>query len=409
VRARKTSAVRLLCGAALWAVFSISLPPLHAETFTYRYAKRDQYRILTEVSENVYLDGAFNNRAEILNKVAVEITDVDNGSGELFGTFQVSEKAWGSEGPYRLTDEVHTSRFWRDSRGRYTIADRYLMPIIRNVPVFPTGDVQPGDTWRAQGEEVHDLEPYGWTTPLRIPIDVSYSYLGNESRDGIEVAVFDIRFSTSISLRGRGDPASVYPVKIKGDTSQIYYWDIERGRPFAYQDQFDYIYLLSNGQFVEFEGSSTGRVVQEERLDIARAREEIEQEIEKRAIPDTSVEADQEGVIIRLENVQFSPDSSYLMFSERDKLDKIGEILKRYPNRDLLIVGHTALAGTEAERQELSERRARVVGEYLLSREVRDESQMVYEGRAAHEPIADNATEAGMRKNRRVEIKILNN
>ena len=165
----------------------------YAESFEYRYREGDKYRILTEVVEDIYVDGVFNNRAEILNKVAVEITDVSDGSGQLFGTFQVSERAWGSEGLYRQTDQVYMSEFWRDSRGRYTIADRYLMPIIRDVPVFPEGELAPGDTWHAQGEEVHDLSDYGRSSPLRIPIDVFYRYLGTEDRDGVEVGPADWR------------------------------------------------------------------------------------------------------------------------------------------------------------------------------------------------------------------------
>jgi outer membrane protein OmpA-like peptidoglycan-associated protein len=364
---------------------------------------------MTEVVEDIYVDGVFNNRAEILNKVAVEITDAADGSGQLFGTFQVSERAWGTGDLYRQTDEVYTSEFWRDSRGRCTIADRYLMPIIRDVPVFPEEELSPGDTWHAEGEEVHDLTDYGRRNPLRIPIDVYYQYLGTEDRDGVKVAVLEIQFMTLISLRGQGGGLSVYPLKITGNTKQLYYWDIEMGRPYSYQDQFSYIYVLSNGLSIEFEGISTGYVVQEPRLDKEKVEAEIREEIEKRGIEDATVKSDPEGITITLENIQFSPDSAYLMASERAKLDGIAEILGMYPNRDLLIVGHTALAGTETERQELSEKRAEVVGQYLLDKGVRHESHIVYKGKAAHEPIADNATEEGRRKNRRVEIKILEN
>jgi outer membrane protein OmpA-like peptidoglycan-associated protein len=379
------------------------------DSFHYRYVKGEKYRIVTEVLENVYLDGEFNNKAEILNKVTVEVRNVKNGSGLLFGTFQVSEKAWNSAGPYQSSDEVYTSEFWRDEQGRYTIGDSYLMPIIRNIPLFPEKELEPGDTWHAEGEETHDLETYGMSNPLRIPISVYYIYLGNELKDGVEVAVFDIQFATSINLRNQGMMGALFPVKIKGDTRQIYYWDINRGRPHSYQDQFDYIYLLSNGRYIEFEGSSTGRVIQEPELDREKVSEEIRREIEKRGIKNASVVPDEEGVTITLENIQFTPDSSYLMPSEREKLDQIAEILKNYPNRDLLIIGHTALAGTEEERQYLSEKRAEVVGKYLLSRNVREENQMVYKGVGAARPIADNFTDVGRMKNRRVEIKILEN
>jgi outer membrane protein OmpA-like peptidoglycan-associated protein len=112
---------------------------------------------------------------------------------------------------------------------------------------------------------------------------------------------------------------------------------------------------------------------------------------------------------VSLQNVQFLPDSAILQTSEKKKLDAIAEILKRYPDRDLLITGHTALAGTETGRQKLSEARAAAVGNYLLQNRVRQEDQIVIRGMGAREPIADNRSEEGMRQNRRVEITILEN
>ena len=95
--------------------------------------------------------------------------------------------------------------------------------------------------------------------------------------------------------------------------------------------------------------------------------------------------------------------------SEKDKLDRIGAILKRYSDRDILVTGHTALAGSPGGRQTLSEDRAAAVGSYLISAGVRSKERMVYRGFGAEVPVADNATEEGRRKNRRVEITILEN
>jgi len=87
----------------------------------------------------------------------------------------------------------------------------------------------------------------------------------------------------------------------------------------------------------------------------------------------------------------------------------IAEILKRYPDRDILVGGHTALAGTAEGRQKLSEERAAAVAEYLIDRGARTDTQIVVRGYGAEKPLADNSTEAGREKNRRVEITILEN
>jgi outer membrane protein OmpA-like peptidoglycan-associated protein len=94
---------------------------------------------------------------------------------------------------------------------------------------------------------------------------------------------------------------------------------------------------------------------------------------------------------------------------EEQKLEIIAGILRRYPDRDIMVSGHTALAGTREEQMNLSQQRARAVAEYLISQNVRSADRIVIRGFGAERPIADNSTEEGMRRNRRVEITILEN
>ena len=94
------------------------------------------------------------------------------------------------------------------------------------------------------------------------------------------------------------------------------------------------------------------------------------------------------------------------MDSEKKKIDKIAKIIESYTN-DLLISGHTALAGTAESCQILSEERADSVANYLIKKGVRDKYHIFTQGFGAKVPIASNATEEGKSKNRRVEITIL--
>ena len=89
-------------------------------------------------------------------------------------------------------------------------------------------------------------------------------------------------------------------------------------------------------------------------------------------------------------------------------LEKIAELLKAFPNNDLLISGHTALSGTMESCQVLSEQRAEAVADYLKKLGVKDAYHIFTRGFGASKPIGDNSTEAGMSKNRRVEITIIN-
>jgi len=110
-----------------------------------------------------------------------------------------------------------------------------------------------------------------------------------------------------------------------------------------------------------------------------------------------------------LENVQFPPNSPELMDAEKDKLSRIAGILKRFPERDFLVTGHTARVGEEQTSQALSEQRAMAVADFLISKGACKKTQVVTQGKGSREPAADNATEAGRKRNRRVEITILEN
>jgi outer membrane protein OmpA-like peptidoglycan-associated protein len=116
-------------------------------------------------------------------------------------------------------------------------------------------------------------------------------------------------------------------------------------------------------------------------------------------------------VTITIENVQFPPNSDTLLAAEQEKLKRIAEILKKFSDRDISVTGHAARAPgyTEQQYQALSEQRARAVADYLLSLGARSPEQMVSRGMGARVPLGDNSTEEGMRKNRRVEITILEN
>ena len=73
------------------------------------------------------------------------------------------------------------------------------------------------------------------------------------------------------------------------------------------------------------------------------------------------------------------------------------------PNMRVRIVGHTDNTGSDAVNNPLSVDRAQSVRDYLAARGVAS-SRVETSGRGEHEPIADNASEAGRAKNRRVEI-----
>ena len=87
----------------------------------------------------------------------------------------------------------------------------------------------------------------------------------------------------------------------------------------------------------------------------------------------------------------------------RTVLDAFAGGLNNDPTTRVRIVGHTDNTGSDAVNDPLSLARARAVGTYLADRGIAS-SRIETQGRGEHEPIADNSTEAGRARNRRVEI-----
>jgi len=90
-------------------------------------------------------------------------------------------------------------------------------------------------------------------------------------------------------------------------------------------------------------------------------------------------------------------------------LDDIGNILIQWPDLRIEIGGHTDARGSDAMNQQLSEKRANSVREYLLSNFPQlNAGQYTAVGYGEQKPIADNTTETGLAMNRRVEFSVLN-
>jgi len=388
---------------------------VNALEFSYKFNTGDKYRILSTVNHDIYVNRRLSYKSEIINRIAMEVTGVTGDRARQSAIFQSAEKTVavgntaGSRNvpaPLFQWSRDYQSIFETDRLGRMTVGDEYYMPMVRNVPVFPGRELWPGETWSAAGIEVHDFrDSFGIEKPYRIPITANYTYLGERTWKGNRYPAFSISYR--IFLEPDPVPGRVFPRRIQGASDQIVYWDAERGQAAAYEENFRTILDLSDGQTWEYRGTANAEVIEAPLMHKEDMIKEIAEEIAN--IPDASVRISDEGIVISLENIQFAADSAVLLASERPKLDKIAEILFRYPDRDILVGGHTALAGSAAGRIQLSYERAASVADYLMSKKVRSPERVVIRGYGAERPIADNRTQEGMARNRRVEITILEN
>jgi len=109
------------------------------------------------------------------------------------------------------------------------------------------------------------------------------------------------------------------------------------------------------------------------------------------------------GLVVNMSDVLFDFGKFTLRPLAREKLAKISGIVLAYPSLKLAVEGHTDSVGTEAFNQELSEKRAEAVRNYLTQQGV-PESSTTATGFGKTRPIASNDTSEGRQQNRRVEL-----
>ncbi|MDQ3521767.1 MAG: OmpA family protein [Gemmatimonadota bacterium] len=132
-----------------------------------------------------------------------------------------------------------------------------------------------------------------------------------------------------------------------------------------------------------------------------RQREEIDQ-----TVPGATTERVGEGIYIRFDSgILFDTDQAQLLGAGRTNLTRLAESLRRYPESEVLIVGHTDARGSDSHNYALSQRRSASARSYLIQQGVAA-NRIRTEGRGKTEPIATNETAAGMQQNRRVEVAI---
>jgi outer membrane protein OmpA-like peptidoglycan-associated protein len=111
------------------------------------------------------------------------------------------------------------------------------------------------------------------------------------------------------------------------------------------------------------------------------------------------------GLIVNMSDVLFDTGSSTLKPGAREKLAKISGIVLAHLGLNLQIEGHTDSVGTDDFNQQLSERRADTVRDFLAEQGV-PSSSITARGFGKTQPVASNDTAEGRQRNRRVELVV---
>ena len=123
-------------------------------------------------------------------------------------------------------------------------------------------------------------------------------------------------------------------------------------------------------------------------------------------IKGATVERVGEGIEVTFASgLLFAFDSDSIQAAAGTNLRELASSLQKYPDSQLLIVGHTDNVGDDSYNQALSQRRSNSAATYLATQGVA-RTRLAATGKGESEPVATNDTDAGRQKNRRVEVAI---
>ncbi len=121
---------------------------------------------------------------------------------------------------------------------------------------------------------------------------------------------------------------------------------------------------------------------------------------------DIDLERVGEGTTAVLENIFFDVDKYDLQEKSLTELQKITRFLRDNPSVKVDISGHTDNSGSASHNLQLSEKRAESVYNYLVGQGI-DPRRLTIHGFGSSRPVADNETESGRQKNRRIEFRVI--
>lgn len=368
--------------------------------FRYDNTVGRKYRIKNLIKQDVFVNGVINRSVESMDKAMLEVIKLSNDYALYQGKYDYYEKNINLNESYKLENEYGSS-FYQDELGKMIVSSDVLMPVLRSVPTFPTNDLKPGDSWKADGEEIHE----GILTRnniMKADFPVYYIYLGDELIENKMYSKFSIDYH--IMHYPKNDP-NIF--SFTGYSHSIYYWDISNSCPAFYNEDYAFLYTLHTGETVYYTGQSEGKGELVSDIGGDQKKEiitEMSNKISKNS--GISIRDVADGIILSLGNILFDFNKYSLKSEFEKKLESVADVLRKYPQIDIAVSGYTDNVGSENYNLLLSENRAKTVADFLIKKGI-SPTRLSYIGLGSKNALAPNTTDEGRSLNRRVEIKLI--
>ena len=373
--------------------------------------------------------------------VSREVRSFIVNDGNLYdGSFYVDEGT--KHQNISVAQEIHDSipsTFRITPDGNLIMIEDHGYPSFRSFPAFPKTKIKKGDSWTARA--MRSVDPMNKGVFTKIPMEVLYTYIGDETVRGEEVFVFSAKWATRYGISYFDFGGDQNLKSANGSHNATMYVSKSTGYAIVVRDSVNENFIYKDGNSITFKGtislfteypSAVDRTKIIESLQRVALVSKDETEVLSKPINESrplnassagnkknektvvsaaknsniKVENTPAGIRLTIQNLQFKADSAELLPGEEKRLDQIATVLKEAGNSQFLVEGHTADTGYEKGEMKLSAERAHAVAEALSKKGIQA-SRFITKGSGAHKPIADNATAEGKALNRRVEITIL--
>ena len=356
------------------------------------------------------------------NRIVLKVVGRETDGAVLAGSFHTYSRSPRAVGEFRR-DQDFSSKFKIRDNGHYEVAENFIMPNLRDLPSFPERPLRVGEEWLDTALETMDFGP----VKVKIPIKVKYRYTGPASLTlpGGKQATYD-RFEYTYSFQKPTREAFAAGILSISGTSACELWfDRESGVPVFDSNRLIYNFQLADGRSQEMlyridsfyrktrrtTEAERGRLARDIQTDLKKlndaAAPEGQGSTPNTTTPQLSVRESDEGVVLTLDAILFDHNSAELSDEAKARLSIVEAILKKHPDREIRVSGHTDDTGSNSYNQQLSENRARSVVRELQKNPAVDGRRLSYRGYGESHPITANDTPENRRRNRRVEILIV--
>ncbi len=373
-------------------------------TFRWDMSTNVIYRVKSFVKQNIYTNNVFARYVEIMNKASLESKRLVNMEGinflEIEGDFYVFDKDYDKDTEFRL-EEILKSRYFRDTKGRMIIDPKYLMPVSRNIPVFPKEDLNVGEEWSFPAHEVHKVGFKELFDVIRVDFTPKYKFLYVTNISNENLAVLEIKYAFSKSFK-----TTKILSYLSGSSETLYYWSLSRNLPYFMKENYFFNLMYKDGFSVVYSGTSEGWLEYVQNWTLSQKQEIVKDISNSITIQGVEIKVGESEINISLPEILFDFNDYKIKPTFKEILKNFYDSIKQHKNIDIIVEGHTDDIGDEDYNLKLSEMRAKEVAKELISLGLEKE-RISYKGYGKSKPKVPNVSPENRSKNRRVEIKVI--